>query len=286
VCGHLTEWYLRWAGQPELDAGIWFRPSLNEIGAWAGVPDADVKWGRALLAAGYVGLLKDLYPEPLGSLRKGYAALDGAGGVMLDEIIGLHRRRANAAMLVVYVLDRRVRAKWAHVLRVDAAALEGSGQIPAGWLEGHVDGARWNGEGGGAEEGRTVGRSDGALVGRSDGGTVGRMDGRMPEAAEVRKTVVGFAGVPSGAHTGGAPNPEMLRVVREHKYSDPLRALLALDNSELAERKWRAAISKDAEKVRIELGALVETDARFYMQRVPSAVLMANFNRAGLLDKA
>jgi hypothetical protein len=258
--GHLWAWYQFWAKEPELDAGVWFRPSLNEIGRWADVGmSQECKWGRALLAAGYVGALKDVYPEPLGSARKGYCAMDAEGGVMLDSVFPLLRRRANAATLCLYLMDRKARGKWASVLRVDVATLESTAQVPAGWIE---DGS--------AEEERQAGpevRERGASV----------------AGAAQRAAVVGFQAVPADGG-GRRYGVDVVAQIREHKYADPLRALMVIDDSEVAVRCWRKAVAHDRERVCQELGAIVETDDRILRCRNPAAVLMANFRRAGLLD--
>jgi hypothetical protein len=223
-------------------------------------PELECKWGRALLAAGYVATLKEMYPEPLASARKGYVALDGEGGVMLDCVFPLLRRRMNAATLCLYLLDRKARVKWANVLRVDGATLESTGQVPAGWLE---DGSE-------AEEERQAGpevRERGASV----------------AGPARRAAVVGFQAVPAdgGGRRYGA---DAVAQIREHKYADPLRALMVIDDSDVAVRSWRKAVAHDRERVCQELGAIVETDDRFFLCRKPAAVLMANFRRAGLLD--
>lgn len=294
VLGHLTRWFLRWAGQPALDSGVWFGVSEVEIGEWAAVEaSAACKWGRALIAAGYVGRIQEMYPEPLGRLRKGYVALDGAGGVMLDEVFGA-RRRLNASTLALYLLDRRARIRAAAAYNVDAKELEGSGQIPPGWLD-SSDTGDWRGEGGrlavsseqlAVSSGCGAGdRGQGAVVsGQCSVGRGDRVQG-VPVAAVERRPVVGFAGSVSGAHTGGPPTPEMLKEVREHKYSDPVRAMRALDDSELSVRKWRLAFERNPDLVREELGKLVETEKRFFVLRLPSAVLMSNLRQLGLLDR-
>jgi len=268
--GHLVGWYLQWSGQPELDSGIWFRPSLNEIGSWAGVTNGDLKWGRALLAAGYVGLIKKLYPEPLASLRDGYAALDASGGVMLDEFFGVHRRRANATTLICYVLDRNKRVQFARSLHVDAAFLEGSGQIPVGWL----DAAESKGQ-------------------KADDGP--RFEEKEPkvahapavDAAPPHRNVVGFTRNeerPAALHTGNSPSDAMLRAVREWKHADPLRALMSMDNSPEAAFIWRKAVAKDRARVCEEIAGLTETDSRWALLRNPASVIMANLRRLGLLE--
>jgi len=261
--GHLWAWYQKWAGEAELDAGVWFRPSLNEIGRWADVgPELECKWGRALLAAGYVATLKEMYPEPLASARKGYVALDGEGGVMLDCVFPLLRRRMNAATLCLYLLDRKARAKWANVLRVDGATLESTGQVPAGWLE---DGSE-------AEEER----QQGPAVRESRAPVAGGAVRRPP-------SVVGFQAVPADGG-GRRYGVDAVAQIREHKYADPLRALMVIDDSDVAVRSWRKAVAHDRERVCQELGEIVETNDRFFLCRKPAAVLMANFRRAGLLD--
>jgi hypothetical protein len=125
--GHLWVWYQRWGSQPELDSGIWFRANLREIGSWAEVtPDQEVKWGRALLAAGYMEAIKDVYPEPLASLRKGYVALNAEGGAMLDDSFSQLKHRPNARTLCLYLMNRKVRNKWSRLLRVDCSVLDGA----------------------------------------------------------------------------------------------------------------------------------------------------------------
>lgn len=282
--GHLTRWFLRWAGQPALDSGVWFGVSDVDIGEWAAVEaSAACKWGRALIAAGYVGRIQEIYPEPLGGLRKGYVALDGAGGVMLDEVFGA-RRRPNATTLLLYMLDRRARIRAAGAYNVDGKELEGSGQIPPGWLD-SSDTGDWRGE---WRQGAVNSEQSAVSSGRGTGDRrqeTGDMGQGVPAAAVERRQVIGFGGVSRGAHTGGPPTPEMLNEVREHKYSDPVRAMRALDDSELSVRKWRLAFERNPELVRQELGKLVETEKRFFVLRLPSAVLMSNFKQLGLLDR-
>jgi hypothetical protein len=259
--GHLFIWYQTWCSQPELDAGLWLRSPLNEIGSWAKVPqDMEMKWGRALLAAGYLESLKDVYPEPLGSVRKGYVALDAERGVMLDVIFKLLRRRANAQTLCLYLMDRRIRNKWSRVLRIDCAMLEEKGQIPKGWLDASSE-----------DDDQMT-----SPVGREspDRGSRAQGAGRVPK--------VGFQGT-SPDTVAKDSNEEMLTAIRTYKYSDPLRACAAMDNSDLAMRQWRKAIAKDPEKVRQELGNISEDANRFHSLRKPAAVLTANLKRAGAL---
>jgi len=75
----------------------------------------------------------------------------------------------------------------------------------------------------------------------------------------------------------------VLEEVRAWKYQDPLRACMAMDDSPLASKCWRAAVARDRQAVMDGLGDLVETDGRWQALRNPAAVLMAQLRRRGVL---
>jgi len=75
---------------------------------------------------------------------------------------------------------------------------------------------------------------------------------------------------------------EMLAIVREYKYSDPLRALRAMDDSDVATRLWRAAVERDATRVGEEIARLCETDHSWRSLRNPAAVVLRNLQTIGL----
>ena len=284
--GHLMRWCLCWASKDETDWGVWFGASMNEIGSWAGVEGKDAHWGRALLTAGYIGLLKDVYPEPLGSIRKGYVALDGSGGVMLDTSFSILSRRGNASTYVLYLTNREDRSSRAVKLGIDHVALESTGQIPIGWLTGKVkQNARQNREQDMAAA--AIPRESEPMEDLGRGGSIA--------AGCYGRPVMGFAGVEHQtagasaaaypAQTAPSPSSAMLRTVREFKYSDPLRALRAIDPSPNALFVWNRVLSKNRELVCQELGTITETDQQWARLRNPAGVITANFRRLGLLDK-
>ena len=106
-------------------------------------------------------------------------------------------------------------------------------------------------------------------------------------AGPTKRRVIGFtdtSGSMPGRHSAPPPTDEILRMVREHKHSDPLRAMCAIDSSAPAAMQWRRAVARDRTRVCEELSALTETDQRWRLMRNPASVLMANLKRLGLLD--
>ena len=269
--GHLCGWWGCWAGQSALETGLWFGASLAEIGRWARADDAGLAWGRALLAAGYIARIEERYPAPLG--RPGFVALDGGGAAMLDTAFTYFRFRPDAAELALYISSPLKRVRWAQRLGLQAAELEAQGRLPPGWIAGGaVDGARddLQRRGGEAGDGR-----------RAAGSGFNAEPQRRGGAAAGSRPVTGFARPEGG--TGLEPTPDVLSEVRAWKYQDPLRACMAMDDSPLACKCWRAAVARDRQAVMDGLGDLVETDGRWQALRNPAAVLMAQLRRRGVL---
>lgn len=287
--GHLVAWYLTWGGEVETETGVWFGLSAQAIGAWAdvgGTAEA-AAWGRALHRAGYMRTLKELYPEPLGGKRPGWVAVAQDGSAAIDGNAGYFRRRDQFGELVLYITDRVKRAQWAAVAGVDAGRLEAEGLIPAGWLAGGGSGAdraplremagEFSRQG---AEAHSLGAPERRLGQMAAVSMEPPAAGPAPAVAP-RRVVRGFAG-----SDGGSASPkslDMLAEIRGCKYSDPFRALCMLDASERAQHCWRQAISRNINRVRDEIGQLVETDERWAVVRNPAAVLMANFVRRGLV---
>lgn len=289
VAGRLLAWWCTWAGTPPLDCGVWLNKSLNEIGSWAAKNDG-LKWGRALLAAEYVGQVRDCYPEPIAS-SGGYIALDVAGGAMIDQVISMMKTRAAAPELVRYIMNRRTRAQWADKLGVNIALEERKKLVPEGWyIDLRVEQPQQRQVYQPARDYTVVLDDDLKYEGEQqdyDGEACDRA--RAPQAAysaPPAPRVVRVAGFASGQQERTAPptSDVMLKTVREYKYSDPLRALRAMDASDIATRMWRRALEKDATLVQDELGKIVMTDGVWRKLRNPAAVMMKNLRTLGLLD--
>lgn len=274
VYGHLCGWWGFWMGQAALDCGLWFDLGLAEVGRWAQAEGQELAWGRALLGAGYVARIEARYPPPLA--RQGWVALNGMGGAMLDDSFAYFSRHPDAARLCLYISAPVKRVQWARRLGLDAAAMDADGAIPPGWLG---DAGREEVDGG-----RETGGSRGdawTSAGRDRAGA--RLGGERP--------VVGFAApappaqdvVARKERTAKRPSLGVLEDVRTWKYQDPLRACMAMDDSPLAVKCWRAAVARDRQAVMDGLGDLVETDGRWQALKNPAAVLMAHLRRRGAL---
>jgi hypothetical protein len=291
--GHLWRWYQRWAGDPELETGVWFDISQATIGSWAEVLPAEAaRWGRALHAAGFVRTLKEAYPEPLGTERRGWVAVDCEGGAMLDASIVCFVRRPDFERVLLYCTHRDKRVSYAASQRLDVARLEAEGKIPPGWLSGGTQRARRPGwQAPAAAEQQADDEEPGPMHASAPGTGPGIEPGaaagpglRPGRPAAAPRVVRGFGGAepPEG---GSAPpkTRSMLHEIRALKYNDPLEALRLIDGSERAMHCWKQALGRDAGRVMQEIGNLVETDERWALVRKPAAVLMSNFIRAGLV---
>jgi len=284
VYGHLCGWWGCWMGQAALDCGLWFDTGLAEVGRWAQADGQDLTWGRALLGAGYVARIEARYPPPLA--RQGFVALNGMGGAMLDDSFPYFARHPDAARLCLYISAPLKRVQWARRLGLDAAAMDADGAIPPGWLGSEVTARA--GDGGldpGAVATDRADRRDGS---RGAGG--GRRETAAWTGAGGSRPVVGFARPPEAPEPGARkertakrPSMAVLEDVRAWKYQDPLRACMAMDDSPLASKCWRAAVARDRQAVMDGLGDLVETDGRWQALRNPAAVLMAHLRRRGVL---
>jgi hypothetical protein len=124
VGGHLAKWFFKWGADPELDAGLFWNTTETALGRWSSW-EAPLAFGRALVEAGYCRPLSSVYPALLLGDRSGFCH-PGALDASWD---GVHKHRANAAELVLYLTDQTRRARQAKGFRITSTA------IPAGWLE-------------------------------------------------------------------------------------------------------------------------------------------------------
>ena len=139
VRGHLQAWYEKWSGHGETDSGLLWGVTESRMGRWAQWPQP-LKFGRALVAAGYVVSVERLYPSELLKGRDGFVVVGFEGGVALDTSWpAIHRSRADALDLVLFLTDPRRRIKQMMKFqdedRVNWAAVAEDGLMPAAWLE-------------------------------------------------------------------------------------------------------------------------------------------------------
>ena len=95
----------------------------------------------------------------------------------------------------------------------------------------------------------------------------------------VRRTETEPTSGPQGGagrqRTGKPKSDEMGAAIREFKYSNPLLALCATDDSPNAVELWTAIVEKDLDFARSELGKAVETDERWAQIGNPAGWFMA-----------
>lgn len=263
--GSLLYWYNYWAADLRLDSGVWqSEASLNQFGRWAKWEDPPA-FGKALLSAGYVQRICAIYPDEIsgGPKSQGLVVTNPiGGGIYLDTSFkAIHRRRANAHELLIYLTNPKKRAESAKDCHVDVALLERQGRIPKGWLS-----ADFNVDGDPEPSSRSP---------HEPADQVGKGLFQVPRhAARTPTPPASSKPRPKQAKTGAKPTPELRYYIRKHKYPEPLKCLLRIDDSAASRRIWDKVLPTHRQDVVKILSGLVETNEAWMNIKSPAAIVM------------
>jgi hypothetical protein len=292
VLGHLVQWYSRWCGDQEFDHGLFWDITIKRLGMWADWADPQV-FGNALVKAGYVSDIAGVYPAELLRGRSGFVARTPSSGVALDESYRtVHGRQPERALELAFYLSDPQR-------RASSLALAGCAGlpawVPAGWVPGFDVSAPVVGADLVAAPvvgAAVVAAPAGAVPLRADCARIARRlcADSLPaptapnvnvNVTTVRKDLENHVirtnpSTGDGRQRTGKPkSDEMGATIREHKYSNPLQALCATDDSVNAVELWTAIVEKDLDFIRNELGKAVETDERWAQIGNPAGWFMS-----------
>jgi hypothetical protein len=140
VFGHLHAWREKWAREPEMDGGILWEATTHRMGMWAAWPSPKA-FGCALVKAGYVTPLSDVYPAELlrdgaGRARGGYVAMGYDGRPSLETSwSGVQRVSARRNEWVLFLLDADRRWRQCAAMRVPIRDLASAGRVPPAWAD-------------------------------------------------------------------------------------------------------------------------------------------------------
>lgn len=292
---HLTIWFLRWNGDDDLDSGIWFDVTPSRLGMWAEHP-APLKWGNAMIKAGYAVPLDSFYPAEVLKGRAGYFH----PGSLDTTWHGVHRHRASSPELFHFIQDRARRASEAKARGVPTTLFEGSdwftppasgsgeysyqqpaqgqrgGQAPPGGNSGSYSGSYSGGNSEGSTGGNS-GDSSCAAFGGAAGGTPLRIRLDVNEDNEINQRNVsqGNSKMPKrmDGRTAFVKSSTQLSFIRANKYDNPLACLKRLDDGPSALRMWHKALKHDSGAVCQILAEITETDQVWLPLENPAAIV-------------
>lgn len=268
---HLHLWFNRWGEDQALDAGLFWDISERRLGEWSEW-DKPLIFGRALVSAGYVRQINEMYPAELLRGRQGYVYpghLDNAWNV-------LRRRPSQAPDLVLFLTDPARRAGQAALYRI-------SQPIPKGWLDGVPATATQplQADSGESPPPDSVHTPDN--VRSMFGGTPDmlRGGGTPPRSPHVSGNVNLENQRNVGERTTGNQKTRALyAIVRECKYDNPLKALIAMDGTERARRLWHRGISYVMSDIQTLLAEMTDTEESWTKIANPAALATARIKRA------
>ena len=246
VRGHFVTFVTRWAGDREMDSGLFFDVPVRRLGVWACWPSAE-KFGNALVHAGYVSKMEDKYPACVLRGRSGLVCW-GALDITWRSV---HSERVDGRDLVLFLADARKRSRLALSM----------GLLPEdfpGWIlsEDQLRGGAEPAErspAGSETRGEAGGASGGTAAGHPPAPPLPPRERSGKEVTKLQRNVrIGKTGKPKTS--------EQRRIIAQCKYEDPSSALLALDESPLARGTWDAILQHDRGFVQTALAELVETD--------------------------
>jgi len=265
VLGHLLTWYAKWAGDPETDSGLFWNVTEKRLGVWAQWTRSNpLMFGRALVKAGYVQPVNDVFPEQLLRKRDGYV-VPGA----LDRSWSIHRLRANKLDLVLFLLDPVRRARQAAFLGLKPT------DAPTGWLDfsrlsGDVPGP---GEGAYPSSGGPPEDLQSNSVGASE--SPPRGSPHVDVNVEKKKRMFPRKYVGNKTTTGAPKTRDMLEYIQENKYENPLECLRTIDGTDGAVPIWIKGVEHCLSDVQTMLANMTETDEAWAKIGNPAAVAMS-----------
>lgn len=256
VLGHLTAWYLRWGGDQGHDSGLLWAVTPKRMGVWAGHERPEF-FGNGLVHAGYVEPIENVYPVELLAGRTGYCVR----GTLDRTWVSIHSKRVGqCADLALFLLDREARSFYALKCGSDLS------QAPPDWL----DTRRRQ-----VDAGSAVSRSDVDATSAAPAAPPAPhvdVSGGRPESNKQRNNVGSRR---TEGSTGNPKTPEQLALIREFKYSDPLRCCMALDETPWVVNRWRRIHKEDRSFLCTLLANVTDTDEGWAKLDNPSAVVFS-----------
>jgi hypothetical protein len=261
---HLMIWYTRWGGDEEMDTGIFWDVSEKRMGLWAEYHNP-LKFGRALVRAGYCKPVNDVFPEFICGERDGFVI----PGQLDSTWESVHRhRRAQLEHMVPYLLDRQRRADWASRAGIDITL------YPDGWFD--PPGPDPCQTPGTTRVKPELSASDqpaaAAPCPPSDSPTYLRKQKRELTQRNVEKKTL-------HGRTGKPKTLTMYETVRENRYENPLLALRTIDDTATAMKTWRLTVDRDVSFVQTLLAEMTETHETWAKLENPAAVCMSRCRR-------
>jgi hypothetical protein len=250
VRGHFSTFMCKWAQDMQTDSGLFFDVPVRRLGVWARSPNPE-KFGNGLVHAGYVHPMDKKYPKEVLAGRSGLVYW-GALDITWRSV---HCDRVNKRDLVLFLADQDRRSRFALAMGIRPE------EYP-GWLlsEDQLKGGSGPDEATPPEE-SPRGRSGGPSAGASGGGGAGHPPAPpLPPRERSEKKETKFQRNVGGRKTGKPKTGEQRAIIAQCKYSDPARALLALDEEPLARGTWDAILQHDLGFVQTALSELVDTD--------------------------
>jgi hypothetical protein len=293
---HLSVWYSRWTTDEQLDCGLFWNVNEARMGAWAEHP-RPLAWGRALVAAGYIYRVEDVYPSELCGGRSGFvAAGPGDVRVMLDSTWdGVHRQRPGGAREWVKYLTTPARRAGALAAVRERYGEVDMSNVPADWFPtgpgappGGATLEQRRGNVGGFSYGDSPSRTvDEMTISPSRTVSVGSAEGaprRSPPPPSARDGGTEGNGTEGKRTEGsgtedGTGSQSLFAFVRENRHSDLYETLCQIDGRPTSARFWRVAVRDSRRIVEAALDELTETESYWHRVQNKGSWLVSKIKR-------